>query len=96
MAARTQEVCRLLVERYDGRAERLWDDVPDGAAHRGPVVEDGDLGDVPPGEGARRAAEDPLDGGVHGDDPAVDVEPEDDVGVLEEGRRVRSQACFSV
>jgi uncharacterized HhH-GPD family protein len=31
MAARTQEVCRLLVERYDGRAERLWDDAPDGA-----------------------------------------------------------------
>jgi uncharacterized HhH-GPD family protein len=31
MAARAQEVCRLLVERYDGRAERLWADVPDGA-----------------------------------------------------------------
>jgi uncharacterized HhH-GPD family protein len=32
MAARTQELCRLLVERYDGRAEGLWADVPDGAA----------------------------------------------------------------
>jgi uncharacterized HhH-GPD family protein len=31
MAARTQALCRLLVERYDGRADRLWDDVPDGA-----------------------------------------------------------------
>ena len=31
MGARTQAVCRLLVERYDGRAEGLWADVPDGA-----------------------------------------------------------------
>jgi uncharacterized HhH-GPD family protein len=31
MAARTQELCRLLVERYDGRPEGLWADVPDGA-----------------------------------------------------------------
>jgi uncharacterized HhH-GPD family protein len=31
MAARTQEVCRLLVERYGGPAENLWADVPDGA-----------------------------------------------------------------
>src|SRR5690242_19376566 len=31
MAARTQELCRLLVERYGGRAEALWDDVQDGA-----------------------------------------------------------------
>jgi len=31
MAARTQDLCRLLVERYDGRAENLWADVPDGA-----------------------------------------------------------------
>ena len=31
MAARTQALCRLLVERYDGRAEALWADVPDGA-----------------------------------------------------------------
>src|SRR4051812_16508417 len=31
MAARAQAVCRLLVERYDGRAEALWADVPDGA-----------------------------------------------------------------
>jgi uncharacterized HhH-GPD family protein len=32
MAARTQELCRLVVERYDGRADHLWADVPDGAA----------------------------------------------------------------
>jgi uncharacterized HhH-GPD family protein len=31
MAARTQELCRLLVERYGGRAEQLWADAPDGA-----------------------------------------------------------------
>jgi uncharacterized HhH-GPD family protein len=31
MAARTQELCRLLIERYDGRADGLWADVPDGA-----------------------------------------------------------------
>ena len=31
MAGRTQELCRLLVERYDGRPERLWADGPDGA-----------------------------------------------------------------
>jgi uncharacterized HhH-GPD family protein len=31
MAARTRELCRLLAERYGGRAEGLWDDVPDGA-----------------------------------------------------------------
>jgi uncharacterized HhH-GPD family protein len=31
MAGRAQELCRLLVERYDGRAENLWADVPDGA-----------------------------------------------------------------
>jgi len=31
MAGRTQELCRLLVERYDGRPEGLWDDAPDGA-----------------------------------------------------------------
>ncbi|MGY1622791.1 HhH-GPD-type base excision DNA repair protein [Geodermatophilus sp. SYSU D00965] len=30
MAGRAQAVCRLLVERYDGRAEALWADVPDG------------------------------------------------------------------
>jgi uncharacterized HhH-GPD family protein len=32
MAARTQDLCRLLVERYEGRPERLWDDVADGPA----------------------------------------------------------------
>ena len=32
MAARAQAVCRLLVERYDGRAEALWADAPDGKA----------------------------------------------------------------
>jgi uncharacterized HhH-GPD family protein len=31
MAGRTQELCRLLVERYGGRADALWDDAPDGA-----------------------------------------------------------------
>jgi uncharacterized HhH-GPD family protein len=31
MAGRTQDLCRVLVERYDGRAENLWSDVPDGA-----------------------------------------------------------------
>jgi uncharacterized HhH-GPD family protein len=31
MAARTQDLARLLVERYDGRAEAVWADVPDGA-----------------------------------------------------------------
>jgi uncharacterized HhH-GPD family protein len=31
MAARAQALCRLLVERHDGRAEGLWDGVPDGA-----------------------------------------------------------------
>ena len=32
MSGRTQELCRLLVERYDGRPENLWADAPDGAA----------------------------------------------------------------
>jgi uncharacterized HhH-GPD family protein len=32
MAGRAQAVCRLLVERYDGRAEALWADAPDGKA----------------------------------------------------------------
>ncbi|MGY1885384.1 MULTISPECIES: HhH-GPD-type base excision DNA repair protein [unclassified Blastococcus] len=31
MAGRAQEVCRTLVERYDGRVEGLWADAPDGA-----------------------------------------------------------------
>jgi uncharacterized HhH-GPD family protein len=31
MAARTQELCRLLVERYGGRTDVLWADAPDGA-----------------------------------------------------------------
>jgi uncharacterized HhH-GPD family protein len=31
MAARVQEVCRVLVERYDGEAAALWADVADGA-----------------------------------------------------------------
>ena len=31
MAGRTQELCRLLVDRYDGRAEGLWADAADGA-----------------------------------------------------------------
>jgi uncharacterized HhH-GPD family protein len=31
MATRTQDLARTLVERYDGRADALWADVPDGA-----------------------------------------------------------------
>jgi uncharacterized HhH-GPD family protein len=31
MATRTQDVARVLVERYDGRPEALWADAPDGA-----------------------------------------------------------------
>ena len=48
MAARTQDLCRLLVERYAGRAENLWDDVPDGTTllHR--------LGELP-GFGAQKS-----------------------------------------
>ncbi|SCG48940.1 uncharacterized HhH-GPD family protein [Micromonospora siamensis] len=30
MAARVQEMCRMLVDRYDGDAAGLWADVPDG------------------------------------------------------------------
>ncbi|MCO1595937.1 Fe-S cluster assembly protein HesB [Micromonospora sp. RHAY321] len=30
MAARVQEVCQVLVDRYDGDAARLWSDVADG------------------------------------------------------------------
>jgi uncharacterized HhH-GPD family protein len=32
MAGRTQDLCRLLVEQYEGRPENLWAGVPDGAA----------------------------------------------------------------
>jgi uncharacterized HhH-GPD family protein len=31
MAARTQEVCRLVVERYDGETERIWTEAASGA-----------------------------------------------------------------
>ena len=31
MAARIQELARHVVERYDGRAEALWEDAPTGA-----------------------------------------------------------------
>jgi uncharacterized HhH-GPD family protein len=31
MATRTQDLARLLVERYDGRADAVWADAPDGA-----------------------------------------------------------------
>jgi uncharacterized HhH-GPD family protein len=31
MAGRAQDLCRLLVERYEGRAENLWAEAPDGA-----------------------------------------------------------------
>jgi uncharacterized HhH-GPD family protein len=30
MAKRLQDLCRALVDRYDGRAEAVWEDVPDG------------------------------------------------------------------
>ena len=48
MAGRTQELCRLLVERYDGRPEGLWADVPDGATLLGR------LGELP-GFGAQKS-----------------------------------------
>ena len=48
MAARTQAVCRLLVERYQGRAELLWADAPDGKALLTRVAE-------LPGFGAQKA-----------------------------------------
>ena len=31
MATRTQDLCRTLVERYEGRADAVWSDAPDGA-----------------------------------------------------------------
>ena len=34
MAGRVQELCRALVERYDGRAEAVWQDVADGTELR--------------------------------------------------------------
>ena len=49
MAGRTQELCRLLVERYGGRAEQLWDGVPDGPTLLRRI---GEL----PGFGAQKAA----------------------------------------
>ncbi|MEU8298417.1 HhH-GPD-type base excision DNA repair protein [Micromonospora sp. NPDC048909] len=39
MAARVQEVCRVLVERYDGDASRLWADVADGRELLGRIAE---------------------------------------------------------
>ncbi|MEU1237474.1 HhH-GPD-type base excision DNA repair protein [Micromonospora aurantiaca (nom. illeg.)] len=39
MAARVQEVCRALVERYDGDPARLWSDVTDGRELLRRVVE---------------------------------------------------------
>ncbi|WP_089306724.1 HhH-GPD-type base excision DNA repair protein [Geodermatophilus pulveris] len=48
MAARTQAVCRLVVDRYGGRAEGLWAGVPDGATLRERI---GEL----PGFGAQKA-----------------------------------------
>jgi uncharacterized HhH-GPD family protein len=38
MAARVQEVCRALVDRYGGDAAGLWADVPDGATLLGRVM----------------------------------------------------------
>jgi uncharacterized HhH-GPD family protein len=49
MAGRTQALCRLLVERYGGRAENLWVDAPDGATLLRRI---GEL----PGFGAQKAA----------------------------------------
>ncbi|WP_029430013.1 HhH-GPD-type base excision DNA repair protein [Blastococcus sp. URHD0036] len=48
MAGRAQAVCRLLVERYDGRAEALWADAADGKALLKRVAE-------LPGFGAQKA-----------------------------------------
>ncbi len=31
MAKRVQDVCRIVVDRYGGEAQRVWDDAPDGA-----------------------------------------------------------------
>jgi uncharacterized HhH-GPD family protein len=31
MAGRTQELCRVIVAEYGGRAENLWETAPDGA-----------------------------------------------------------------
>jgi uncharacterized HhH-GPD family protein len=49
MAGRTQALCRLLVELYGGRAEELWDGVPDGPTLLRRI---GEL----PGFGAQKAA----------------------------------------
>lgn len=49
MATRAQKLARVLVERYDGRADAVWDDAPDGAALLRRV---GSL----PGFGAQKAA----------------------------------------
>ncbi|MGK5739082.1 HhH-GPD-type base excision DNA repair protein [Micromonospora sp. URMC 103] len=39
MAARVQEVCRVLVDRYDGDPARLWADVTDGRELLGRIAE---------------------------------------------------------
>ena len=51
MAGRTQELCRLLVDRYGGRPEDLWADVPDGATLLGRLAE-------LPGFGAQKSCRD--------------------------------------
>jgi uncharacterized HhH-GPD family protein len=48
MAARVQEVCRVLVERYDGDAAGLWAGVADGAELRARIA-------ALPGFGAQKA-----------------------------------------
>jgi uncharacterized HhH-GPD family protein len=57
MAARTQELCRLLLDRYDGRAEGLWEEVPRRdaaeAARRAARIRRAEVEDLP---GAAREA----------------------------------------
>ena len=48
MATRTQDLCRTLVERYEGRADAVWSDASDGATLLGR------LGELP-GFGAQKA-----------------------------------------
>ncbi|MFW6600269.1 HhH-GPD-type base excision DNA repair protein [Propionibacteriaceae bacterium Y2011] len=49
MARRVQDVCRVLVEQYDGDAANLWRDAPDGVAVRKAIMS-------LPGFGAQKAS----------------------------------------